>query len=200
MDWATRWVLRWELSNTLDSSFCVEALERALSSGRQPEVFNTDQGSQFTSRAFTDVLIRKGISISMDGAGRAFDNIMVERLWRTVKYEDVYQKDYSTMSECRAGMERYFAYYNHTRRHSSLGRRTPATVYGANPSFVARVLLVEANDKLRIRTGAGGSGTTVSAVPASLRFASTGETSGQLRLEDLPPYSRKVSVQTKGTG
>ena len=130
MDWYSRCVLSWELSNTMDASFCVEALQRALMSGRRPEIFNTDQGSQFTSEAFTGVLKDYGISISMDGKGRAFDNIMVERLWRTVKYEDVYIRDYASPAEARGGLRRYFDYYNHRRRHSSLGRRTPGRVYG----------------------------------------------------------------------
>jgi len=130
MDWYSRCVLSWELSNTMDAAFCVEALQRALSTGRQPEIFNTDQGSQFTSEAFTGLLTRHGVAISMDGVGRAFDNIMVERLWRTVKYEDVYIRDYKNPAEARFGLGRYFDYYNHRRRHRSLGRKTPAAVYG----------------------------------------------------------------------
>lgn len=112
MDWYSRCVLSWELSNTMDAAFCVEALQRALSTGRQPEIFNTDQGSQFTSEAFTGLLTQHGIAISMDGVGRAFDNIMVERLWRTVKYEDVYIRDYKNPAEARFGLRRYFDHYN----------------------------------------------------------------------------------------
>jgi len=130
MDWYSRCVLSWELSNTMDAGFCVEALQRALMTGRIPEIFNTDQGSQFTSEAFTSVLKAHGVSISMDGKGRAFDNIMVERLWRTVKYEDVYIRDYQTPAEARLGLRRYFSFYNHRRRHSSLGNDTPGRVYG----------------------------------------------------------------------
>jgi putative transposase len=130
MDWYSRCVLSWELSNTMDASFCVEALQRALMSGRRPEIFNTDQGSQFTSEAFTSILKENGISISMDGKGRAFDNIMVERLWRTVKYEDVYIRDYATPAQARWGLRRYFDYYNHRRRHSSLSNRPPGQLYG----------------------------------------------------------------------
>jgi len=130
MDWYSRCVLSWELSNTMDTSFCVEALRCALATGRRPEIFNTDQGSQFTSEAFTGQLTRHGIAISMDGVGRAFDNIMVERLWRTVKYEDVYIRDYKNPSQARFGLRRYFDYYNWRRRHRSLGRKTPAAVYG----------------------------------------------------------------------
>jgi len=141
MDWFSRCVLSWELSNTLEASFCVSALQAALASGRQPEIFNTDQGSQFTSEAFTGELSSAGIAISMDGVGRAFDNIMVERLWRTVKYEDVYLRDYETPAEARLGLARYFAYYNHLRRHSSLGRRSPASVYGLERTPAAERLL-----------------------------------------------------------
>lgn len=130
MDWFSRCVLSWELSNTMDAAFCVEALQRALATGRRPEIFNTDQGSQFTSEAFTGLLRQQGIAISMDGVGRAFDNIMVERLWRTVKYEDVYIRDYQDPTEARLGLGRYFAFYNERRRHRSLERKTPATVYG----------------------------------------------------------------------
>jgi putative transposase len=129
MDWYSRCVLSWELSNTMDTAFCVEALQRALVTGRQPEIFNTDQGSQFTSEAFTGLLTGHGIAISMDGVGRAFDNIMVERLWRTVKYEDVYIRDYKNPAEARFRLRRYFEYYNRRRRHRSLGRKTPASVY-----------------------------------------------------------------------
>jgi len=145
MDWYSRCVLSWELSNTMDANFCVEALQRALMSGRRPEIFNTDQGSQFTSEAFTSVFKDNGISISMDGKGRAFDNIMVERLWRTVKYEDVYIRDYASPAEARWGLRRYFDYYNHRRRHSSLGNRPPGRVYG----------LAEEGKWNRIRKGGG---------------------------------------------
>ena len=129
MEWRSRFVLAWERSNTLEGPFCVAALERALSRGT-PEVFNTDQGAQLTSQAFTRVLLDKGIAISMDGVGRAFDNIMVERLWRTVKYEDVYIRDYRDPAEARFGLRRYFEHYNRRRRHRSLGRKAPAAVYG----------------------------------------------------------------------
>lgn len=130
MDWYSRCVLSWELSNTMDAVFCVEALQRALATGRRPEIFNTDQGSQFTSEVFTGLLTQQGIAISMDGVGRAFDNIMVERLWRTIKYEDVYIRDYKNPAKARFGLGRYFEYYNRRRRHRSLGRKTPAVVYG----------------------------------------------------------------------
>jgi len=128
IDWHTRYVLSWRLSNTLESHFCVEALDDSLSRGR-PEIFNTDQGSQFTSQAFVSVLQDHEIAISMDGRGRAIDNVFIERLWRTVKYEDIYLKDYKTPTELAAGLERYFAFYCDERPHSSLGYRTPAEAY-----------------------------------------------------------------------
>jgi len=128
MDWHSRCVLSWELSNTLDTEFCVRALERAMAASR-PEIFNTDQGSQYTSEAFTSRLRAAGVQISMDGRGRAFDNIMIERLWRSVKYEEVYLKDYPSVYDCRRSLGSYFEFYNHERRHQGLGRRTPWSVY-----------------------------------------------------------------------
>jgi putative transposase len=127
MDWYSRHVVAWRLSNTLDADFCVQALAEALSRGT-PEVFNTDQGSQFTSDEFTCLLQRHGVRISMDGKGRYLDNIFVERLWRTVKYEEVYLKAYSGGREARAGIDNYFRFYNTQRPHQSLGYRTPAEV------------------------------------------------------------------------
>ena len=166
-------VVSWELSNTLDSSFCVMALRQALASGRRPWIFNTDQGSQFTSEAFTKVLTEAGIAISMDGVGRAFDNIMVERLWRTVKYEDVYLRDYQTPAEARLGLDRYFAYYNHLRRHRSLGRRTPASVYGLEASTVDQKALVTPARTGMLATGGGCSVAANAAVaPVALRAPS----------------------------
>jgi putative transposase len=129
MDWFSRYVLSWEVSTTLESEFCVTALKHALSYGR-PEVFNTDQGSQFTSDDFTKVLLGADIQISMDGKGRVFDNIFVERLWRTVKVEEVYLRDYQTVAEARYGLGRYFELYNNRRFHQALDYRTPAEVYG----------------------------------------------------------------------
>jgi putative transposase len=128
IDWWSRYVLAWQLSNTLDVAFCLEALDMALVQGC-PEIFNTDQGVQFTSLAFTSRLERAGVAISMDGRGRALDNIFVERLWRTVKYEDIYLKDYATVPALEAGLERYFMFYNHERLHQSLAYRTPAEVH-----------------------------------------------------------------------
>ena len=128
MDWYTRYVIAWRLSNTLDVAFCVEALEEAL--GKEtPEVFNTDQGSQFTGEAFTGLLESSGVRISMDGKGRYADNILLERLWRTVKYEEVYLKAYSGGREAKAGLDAYFHFYNNQRPHQALGYRTPAEVF-----------------------------------------------------------------------
>ncbi len=128
IDWWSRFVLAWELSNSMDSSFCVDALNKALRIST-PEVFNTDQGAQFTSREFTSVLQSNGITISMDGKGRAIDNVFIERLWWTVKYEDIYPKAYSDGIELYHGLARYFHYYNEERAHSSLDKRTPAAVH-----------------------------------------------------------------------
>jgi putative transposase len=129
MDWASRKVLTWRLSNTLDVSFCTEALEEALRRFGTPEIFNTDQGSQFTSEAFTGILNAHGIRISMDGRGRWLDNVFVERLWRSVKYEDVYLKAYDSIAAARQGLTTYFEFYNCRRRHQSLDRKTPHNVY-----------------------------------------------------------------------
>jgi putative transposase len=135
VDWFSRYVLAWEVSLTLEADFCIEALLQALGRGK-PEIFNSDQGSQFTSTGFTDVLRSAGVMISMDGRGRVFDNIMVERLWRTVKYEEVYLKDYTTPREARRGLGEYFAFYNEERPHQSLSYATPAEVYRGERSGV----------------------------------------------------------------
>jgi putative transposase len=128
MDWHSRHVLAWRLSNTLESTFCLEALEAALARGR-PEIFNTDQGSQFTSEAFTSRLIGDRIAISMDGKGRATDNVFIERLWRSVKYEDIYLKDYTNGADVNQGLTQWFDLYTHRRPHQGLGGRTPFEVY-----------------------------------------------------------------------
>ena len=135
MDWYSRRVLAWRVSNTFDSDFCVEALEDALTRYGPPEIFNTDQGAQFTSKAFTTVLKAHAVAISMDGKGRWVDNVFVERLWRSVKYEDVYLHAYDTPAALRAGLTGYFQFYNGRRRHSSLGRRTPDVVYFGATGF-----------------------------------------------------------------
>jgi putative transposase len=130
LDWHSRYVLGWRLSNTLDGTFCAELLDEVLKR-RRPEVFNTDQGVQFTAAAFVGRLERAGVRISMDGRGRALDNVFVERLWRTVKYEDIYLRGYETVPELDRGLAAYLRYYNRERQHSSLGYRTPAEVYRA---------------------------------------------------------------------
>lgn len=130
IDWYSRYVLSWQLSNTMETSFCTEALKRALAVNT-PTIFNTDQGVQFTSQAFTQILLDKEIKISMDGRGRALDNIFVERLWRTVKYENIYMNDYQTVPELQAGIKRYFDFYNQERLHQNLDYQTPAEVYFA---------------------------------------------------------------------
>jgi len=129
MDWASRMVLSWRVSNTLDSAFCVDALEEALSTYGCPDIFNTDQGSQFTSEAFTDVLRSHDISISMDSKGRWMDNVFIERLWKSVKYEDIYLKAYGSMKELKKGLTDYFHFYNEKRWHNTFDRKTPAMVY-----------------------------------------------------------------------
>jgi putative transposase len=131
IDWASRAVLAWRLSNTMDVSFCVSALEEALARFGKPEIFNTDQGSQFTSAAFTGTLEAAGIRISMDGRGRWMDNVFIERLWRSLKHEEVYLKHYTDGREARAGIAKWMAFYNTERRHQALGYRTPMTVYRA---------------------------------------------------------------------
>lgn len=133
LDWYSRYVLAWEVSNTMEVSFCLEALKSALSVGK-PEIFNSDQGAQFTSVAFTSYLEKENISISQDGKGRAFDNIFIERLWRTVKYEEVYLKDYSSVSVALKSLSEYFEFYNHQRLHQSLEYQTPAAVHFSNRS------------------------------------------------------------------
>ena len=128
LDWYSRYVLAWELSNTLDAGFCVETLKRALRRGH-PEIFNMDQGTQFTCEDFLRVLEDAEVRISMDGRGRVFDNIFVERLWRSVKYEEVYLHDYETVADARTGLERYFPFYNDERFHEALDYRTPLAVH-----------------------------------------------------------------------
>jgi putative transposase len=128
MDWYSRYVLAWEISNTLEVGFCLEALEKALQIS-MPEIFNSDQGSQFTSKEFTGRLEEAGIQISMDGRGRVFDNIFIERLWRTLKYEEVYIHSYETVREAKESLERYFRFYNRERLHESLEYKTPEEVY-----------------------------------------------------------------------
>jgi putative transposase len=129
IDWFSRYVLAWALSNSLEGTFCVEVLDEALDHGGTPDVFNTDQGSQYTAAAFTSRLQQAGVAISMDGRGRALDNVFIERLWRTVKYEWLYLHGFDTVSELQRGLTDYFQFYNHERFHQSLQNQTPAEVY-----------------------------------------------------------------------
>ena len=145
IDWFSRYVLSWQLSNTLETDFCIEALQQALAIGK-PEIFNTDQGAQFTSLAFTAILDDASIDISMDGKGRAIDNIIVERLWRSLKYEDVYLNHYGSVPLLYTGMGNYFHFYNHERPHQSLGYRTPAALY---PLPSRHNVLLPCSSKLR---------------------------------------------------
>ena len=140
IDWYSRRVLAWRLSNTMESGFCVDCLEEALQNYGTPEIFNTDQGSQFTSDAFTGVLLNKSIAISMDGRGRALDNIFVERLWRSVKHEDVYLKGYASLPELLLGLTEYFVFYNTERTHQALGYDTPDQVYRTGNGGGARIV------------------------------------------------------------
>jgi putative transposase len=129
IDWYSRYVLAWRLSTTLEPSFCTDALEEALAKHGKPEIFNTDQGSQFTCDDFIAILKKNNITISMDGRGRALDNVFVERLWRTVKYENIYLKDYESITECHEGLKEFFNRYNNHREHQSLGYQFPAQIY-----------------------------------------------------------------------
>ena len=129
LDWHSRKLLSWRLSNTMDADFCVEALAEALAKYGRPEIFNTDQGSQFTGEGFTGVLKEAGVKISMDGKGRWLDNVFIERVWRSLKYEEVYLRAYENVAEARDGIAKWIEYYNRQRRHQALGRRTPDEVY-----------------------------------------------------------------------
>jgi putative transposase len=151
IDWCSRYVLSWRLYNTLDGDFCVEALEEALRKGR-PDVLNTDRGAQFTAEAFTGMLERHRIRISMDGKGRYSDNLFVERLWRTVKYEEVYLKAYQDGREARAGITNYFRFYNTQRPHQALGYRTPAEAYASTPMEATEGGMVESSTPGSLRT------------------------------------------------
>jgi len=140
IDWYSRKVLSWRLSNTMEADFCVDCLEEALRRHGQPEIFNSDQGTQFTSTAFTDVLKREGITISMDGRGRALDNIFVERLWRSLKQEDIYLRGYADMGELTLGLTEYFMFYNEERPHQSLTYQTPNQVYDTRQGGGAKIV------------------------------------------------------------
>jgi len=137
IDWYSRKVLSWRLSNTMESSFCVEALQEALERFKKPEIFNTDQGAQFTSEAFTNELKNANVNISMDGRGRYLDNIFIERVWRSLKYEEVFLHAYQDLTEARLGIGRYFEFYNDTRPHQALGYQTPDAFYRMEPARAA---------------------------------------------------------------
>jgi len=160
IDWFSRYVLSWRLSNTLDAGFCVEALEETLKKGR-PEIFNTDQGAQFTGEAFTGLLEQRGVRISMDGKGSYNDNLFIERLWRTVKYEEVYLKAYQDGRDARIGLGNYFRFYDTERPHQALGYRTPAEVFTSTPVETTNGGMVESltPDPLKI------AGPTLNIVP-----------------------------------
>lgn len=152
IDWYSRNVLAWQISNTLDSGFCIDCVEQSIKKCGAPDIFNTDQGCQFTSEAFTSVLKSHHIKISMDGRGRALDNIFVERLWRSVKYEDVHLKGYDNVSELQKGLTRYFDFYNNERPHQSLGYCTPAKVYTTASGGGARIVENFAERKTTLKT------------------------------------------------
>jgi putative transposase len=177
IDWYSRRVLSWRISNTMEAVFCVDCLEDALRAHGKPEVFNSDQGTQFTSEAFTGVLKREEVTISMDGRGRAFDNIFVERLWRSVKHEDVYLNGYATMGELLIGLTKYFVFYNGERPHQALGNKTPDAVH-ANASGGGAMIV----DKYGPRPG----------LPIALR--STGTDSEEVRIEN------ESTIQNAKTG
>jgi putative transposase len=151
MDWYSRYMLSWRLSNTLDADFCVEALKEALRKG-QPDIFNTDQGAQFTSEAFTGVLESHGVKISMDGRGSYSDNLFIERLWRSVKYEEVYLKAYQDGRDARIGLGNYFRFYNTERPHQALGYRTPAEVFTSSTVETTNGGMVESLTLVTMRT------------------------------------------------
>jgi putative transposase len=153
LDWHSRYVVSWQLSNTLDGDFCVSALQEALTTGR-PEIFNTDQGAQFTARAFTRTLEDAGIAISMDGRGRALDNVFIERLWWSVKYEDIYLRGYETVPELEAGLKRYFDFHRYRRPHMSLENLTPWEVHsagGTRPREVQKIVKLSREKKCKIK-------------------------------------------------
>ncbi len=188
IDWYSRKVLGWRISNSMEAVFCVDCLEEALRAHGRPEILNSDQGSQFTSEAFTGVLKREGVVISMDGRGRAFDNIFVERLWRSVKHEDVYLKGYATMGELMVGLTEYFAFYNGERPHQSLGQKTPEVVY---------------------RTAVGGGAVIVDKFPRaveepsvplrSTEGSSTAETRSEAATETKPGQRRPAASEVECT-
>jgi putative transposase len=158
IDWFSRRVLSWRLSITMEAGFCVEAVEEALARHGKPEIFNTDQGSQFTSAAFTGTLAAAGIAISMDGRGRWMDNVFIERLWRSLKYEEVYLNAYASVAEAKAGIDSWLGFYNEERQHQSLGYRTPRQAYEAECPWICGR---SASDAMTVAPGAIGAGTQI---------------------------------------
>lgn len=193
IDWYSRRVLSWRISNNMEATFCVDCLEDAIRHHGTPEIFNTDQGSQFTSDAFTGVLIREGITISMDGRGRAFDNIFVERLWRNVKYEDVYLKGYGSMVELMLGLTEYFAFYNDERPHQSLEYKTPNMVYrtatGGGAMIVDKFGDAGAAPPVSLRSTGG-------AAPAKTRSKATTKTEAKTKPGQRRPAASKIECVT----
>ena len=149
IDWYSRYVLSWRLSNTLDSSFCVEALKEALNKYGNPGIFNSDQGVQFTSNDFINTLKEQGVSISMDGKGRAFDNIFVERLWRSVKYENIYMNGYQNIPETKKGLNQYFEFYNNERFHQSLDYKTPSLIYSGGYRIITECNKIDSKSNVK---------------------------------------------------
>ena len=188
IDWYSRRVLSWRISNSMETIFCVDCLEDALRTYGKPEVFNSDQGSQFTSAAFTGVLEREGVVISMDGRGRVFDNIFVERLWRNVKYEDVYLKGYATMGELLVGLTEYFVFYNNERPHQSLGDRTPDVVYRTGIGGGAMIL-----DKF------GGAGENPPVPLRSTGVSSPAEERSEATAQAKPGQRRPAAIEVEST-
>jgi putative transposase len=189
IDWYSRRVLSWRISNSMEALLCIDCLEDALRIHGKPETFNSDQGSQFTSIAFTRVLEREGVAISMDGRGRVFDNIFVERLWRNVKYEDVYLKGYATMGELMVGLAEYFGFYNGERPHQSLGQKTPDIVYrtgiGGGALIVDKFRGAGEEPPVPLRSTGGSS-------PAEARSTATAEDKAMAKPEQRRPAASEV--------
>lgn len=179
IDWYSRRVLSWRISNSMEAVFCVDCLEDALRIHGKPEIFNSDQGAQFTSAAFTGVLEREGIVISMDGRGRVFDNIFVERLWRNVKYEDVYLKGYATIGELMVGLSKYFVFYNGERPHQALGNKTPDVVYrtalGGGAIIIDKFLRAAEEPPVPLRSTKDSSAATTSSTATAETKAKPGQ-------------------------
>lgn len=196
IDWYSRKVLSWRISNSMEAMFCVDCLEEAVRTHGKPEIFNSDQGVQFTSEAFTSALKNKGIVISMDGRGRAFDNIFVERLWRSVKYEKVYLNGYATMGELRVGLAEYFAFYNGERPHQSQGNQTPNFIYqtgvGGGALIVDNYPTVVEESPVPLRSTGDSSTTT----KAESRASADATTKAKAKTEQRRPAANEVECAT----